>query len=144
MHPPHGPLPQRQPRILLRERRLGMIDLAVGPFPTLPQAVRRRRLWLDGYTSLIRKAHPRLGPTPSLAAFRNERHVLIAREETHVHQGAERALLAVLPPAHVVLRDRALTGSRNRAPRDRPSPMSRQIHLKPFAMTVNRLPASAK
>jgi DNA-binding transcriptional LysR family regulator len=83
----------------------GDVDLVVGPFPVLSQAIRRRRLWMEGYISVARHAHPRLGSAPSLAAFRNERHVLVTPDGAHPHQAAERALLAALPHEHIVLRE---------------------------------------
>jgi DNA-binding transcriptional LysR family regulator len=96
---------QIEPERLRTKLESGEVDLVVGPFPVLPQAIRRRRLWMEGYISVTRPAHPRLNTTPSLAAFRSERHVLVTPEGAHPHQAAERVLLATLPRQQIALRE---------------------------------------
>jgi DNA-binding transcriptional LysR family regulator len=83
----------------------GDIDLAVGAFPALGQNTRRQRLFTEGYVSVTRQGHPRLGARPSLAAFCAERHVVVcAYEATHVHEELDRLLTAALPPANITMR----------------------------------------
>jgi DNA-binding transcriptional LysR family regulator len=83
----------------------GDIDLAIGPFPALGQTIRRQRLFTEGYVSVTRRGHPRLTARPSLAAFCEERHVVVsAYQATHVHQELDRLLTAALPPANIALR----------------------------------------
>ncbi len=90
----------------LRNRlEAGDIDLAVGPFPVLPQTIRRRRLWREGYISLARRDHPRLSPSPGLAAFCAERHILVTPAGAHPHRGVTSALLTTLPHEQIALRE---------------------------------------
>jgi DNA-binding transcriptional LysR family regulator len=96
---------QIEPERLSRKLEGGDIDLAVGPFPTLGRAVRRQRLFTEGYVSVTRDGHPRLTARPSLAAFCEERHVVVsAYEATHVHEELDRLLTAALPAANIALR----------------------------------------
>jgi DNA-binding transcriptional LysR family regulator len=83
----------------------GEIDLAIGPFPALGRTIRRRRLFTEGYVSVIRRDHPRLAANPTLAAFRDERHVVVsAYEAPHAHEELDRLLTAALPPENIALR----------------------------------------
>jgi DNA-binding transcriptional LysR family regulator len=90
----------------------GDIDLAVGAFPALGQTIRRQRLFTEGYVSVTRQGHPRLGARPSLAAFCAERHVVVcAYEATHVHAELEQLLTAALPPANIAIRVPGFVGA---------------------------------
>ena len=83
----------------------GEVDLAIGDFPPLVQNIRRQRLYTDGYTSLVRKEHPRIGTMSSKAAFLSESHVLVSASGTgHGHQRVERALEATIPARNIALR----------------------------------------
>jgi DNA-binding transcriptional LysR family regulator len=91
----------------------GLVDLAIGSFPSLTQGIRRHPLWTERYVSVFRKGHPRLqaasfaeGPTDAaLQGFVAEQHALVAAAGTgHEYASAERALEAVLPPDHIVCR----------------------------------------
>lgn len=83
----------------------GEVDLAVGDFPPLIQNIRRQRLYTDGYTSLARKQHPRIGTTPSRSAFLSESHVLVSASGTgHAHQKVERVLEFEIPARNIALR----------------------------------------
>jgi DNA-binding transcriptional LysR family regulator len=83
----------------------GDIDLAIGPFPALGRSVRRQRLFTEGYVSVIRRNHPRLTANPTLAEFREERHVVVsAYEAPHAHEELDRLLTTALPSANIALR----------------------------------------
>ena len=65
----------------------------------------RQRLFTEGYVSVIRRDHPRLPANPTLAAFREERHVVVsAYEAPHAHEELDRLLTAALPSANIALR----------------------------------------
>jgi DNA-binding transcriptional LysR family regulator len=96
---------QIDPQRLLPKFEAGDIDLAIGPFPALGQTIRRQRLYAEGYTSVARLGHPRLGAQPSLTAFRAERHVVVsAYAAADVHERLERLLTEALPPENIALR----------------------------------------
>jgi DNA-binding transcriptional LysR family regulator len=96
---------QIDPERLLSKFEAGDIDLAVGPFPPLGQTIRRLRLYTEGYASVARLGHPRLGAQPSLAAFRAERHVIVSPYATaDVHRQLDRLLTEILPPENIALR----------------------------------------
>ncbi len=83
----------------------GEVDLAVGDFPPLVRNIRRQRLYADGYLSLGRKQHPRIGSQPSRNEFVSERHVLVSASGTgHAHLSAERVIVRTIPPSNIVLR----------------------------------------
>lgn len=83
----------------------GEVDLLIGPFPDLPQSVRRQRLFDEGYVSVVRAGHPRMKRAPSLEAYLREQHVLVSAAGTgHAHAAAERALESVLPDANIAVR----------------------------------------
>jgi DNA-binding transcriptional LysR family regulator len=96
---------QIDPERLLLKLEAGDIDLAVGPFPPLGQTIRRQRLYAEGYMSVARLHHPRLGAQPSLTAFRAERHVIVAPyAAADVHRRLDRLLTDALPPENIALR----------------------------------------
>jgi DNA-binding transcriptional LysR family regulator len=95
---------QTDPQRLHAKLEAGEVDLAVGPFPALAQTIRRQRLWMEGYRSVVRNGHPRLGPRPTLSAYRNERHIVVAPAGPHPHQAMEKAVQKALPPESIALR----------------------------------------
>ncbi|MCB9760478.1 MAG: LysR family transcriptional regulator [Alphaproteobacteria bacterium] len=63
--------------------RQGAVDAAIGVFPEAPPEVRMRRLFTDGFVTVCRSDHPRLGDAKlSLDAFLAEPHVLVAPRGT--------------------------------------------------------------
>jgi DNA-binding transcriptional LysR family regulator len=90
------------------EHRLetGEADLAFGAFPKAARHLRRQRLYFDGYSSVLRKRHPRASKSRSRAGFLAERHILVTGSETGhaAHLTAQRVLSSAIAPAHVMLR----------------------------------------
>jgi DNA-binding transcriptional LysR family regulator len=90
------------------EHRLetGEADLAFGAFPKAARHLRRQRLYFDGYSSMLRKRHPRASKSRSRAGFLAERHILVTASETGhaAHLTAQRVLSAAILPANVMLR----------------------------------------
>src|SRR5258705_8652118 len=90
------------------EHRLetGEADLAFGAFPKAARYLRRQRLYFDGYSSVLRKRHPRAAKSLSRSGFLAERHILVTASETGhaAHRAAHRVLSSAIPPAQVILR----------------------------------------
>ena len=94
-----------QPEALHLERWLesGKLDFAMGSFPSIPEGIRRQRLWVERYVSVARSGHPRLASEPTMRAFAAEKHVLVSTAGAgHAHQVMQRALEAVIPRENVV------------------------------------------
>ncbi len=83
---------------VMEELRAGEVDLAIGIFPEAPPEMRARRLFTDGFVTVCRPEHPRLGPprkgegTLTLERFLEEGHLLVAPRGTPL--GTIDALLA--------------------------------------------------
>jgi len=90
------------------EHRLetGEADLAFGAFPKAARHLRRQRLYFDGYSSVVRKHHPRARRCQAGAGFLAERHILVTGSETGhaAHRTAHRVLSSAVAPANVMLR----------------------------------------
>ncbi|MBO9651320.1 MAG: LysR family transcriptional regulator [Variovorax sp.] len=83
----------------------GKADLAIGSYPMLTQGIRRQMLFSATYMSVMRREHPRLSKTPTVADFVAEKHVLVAAERTgHAMQIAQEALEAAIPPQNITIR----------------------------------------
>jgi DNA-binding transcriptional LysR family regulator len=84
----------------------GEADLAFGAFPKAARNLRRQRLYFDGYSSVVRKRHPRARKSRSAADFLAERHILVTGSETGhaAHRTAHRVLASMIAPANVMLR----------------------------------------
>jgi DNA-binding transcriptional LysR family regulator len=84
----------------------GEADLAFGAFPKAARYLRRQRLYFDGYSSVLRKRHPRASRCQSRSGFLAERHILVTGSETGhaAHRTAHRILSAAIAPANVMLR----------------------------------------
>jgi DNA-binding transcriptional LysR family regulator len=96
----------------------GVVDLAIGSFPTLTHGIRRHPLWMESYVTVFRHGHPRLdrssfviesgheqGPSPALMSFLAEQHALVSADGTgHDYAGGERALESILPRDQIVCR----------------------------------------
>ncbi|AUT61825.1 LysR family transcriptional regulator [Paraburkholderia terrae] len=83
----------------------GVIDIAIGSFPSLATGIRRLPLWTEHYACVTRGGHPRIGPTPTREAFIEETHVLVTAAGTgHEHLSVERLLEAHVPRQNIVCR----------------------------------------
>jgi DNA-binding transcriptional LysR family regulator len=84
----------------------GEADLAFGAFPKAARYLRRQRLYFDGYSSVLRRRHPRASRCQSRPGFLAERHILVTGSETGhaAHRTAHRILSAAIAPANVMLR----------------------------------------
>lgn len=84
----------------------GEADLAFGAFPQAARSLRRQRLYFDGYSSVMRRRHPRVSKCQSRSGFVAERHILVTGSETGhaAHRTAHRILSAAIAPANVMLR----------------------------------------
>ena len=84
----------------------GEADLAFGAFPKAARHLRRQRLYFDGYSSVMRKRHPRARKSQSLVGFLAERHILVTGSETGhaAHRTAHRVLASTIGPSNVMLR----------------------------------------
>jgi len=80
----------------------GEADLAFGAFPRAARHLRRQRLYFDGYSSVLRKRHPRASKSMSRSGFLAERHILVTGSETG--HAAHRVLSSAIAPANVMLR----------------------------------------
>jgi len=87
-----------QPRL-----EAGEADVAVGYFPEAANALRRQRLYADGYLSAARRDHPRLGALTTEPGFWAERHVLMATPGAGraANRQLDQILAARLGQAHV-------------------------------------------
>jgi DNA-binding transcriptional LysR family regulator len=91
---------------LLAKLESGSVDLAVGAFPSLMNGIRRRRLYTEGYLTLLHKEHPQADHIRLRKGFVSARHVLVTSSNTG-HAGsqiAERAIEALIPPKNIALR----------------------------------------
>jgi len=83
----------------------GKVDLAIGSYPSLTQGIRRQRLFMATFMSLVRKGHPRLTMEPTLEDFAAEQHVLVSASGTgHGFEKAEHALEAAIPAHQFTVR----------------------------------------
>lgn len=84
----------------------GEADLAFGAFPRAARHLRHQRLYFDGYSSVVRKRHPRVRKCQSLPGFLAERHILVTGSETGhaAHGTAHRVLSSTIASSNVMLR----------------------------------------
>ena len=83
----------------------GKVDFAMGSFPSLTKAIRRKPLWVERYVCVVREGHPRISRDPTLAEFAREKHVLVSTIGTgHAHHLAERAIEAAVPDENIICR----------------------------------------
>jgi DNA-binding transcriptional LysR family regulator len=83
----------------------GLVDFAIGFFPTLEQGIRRHPLWVETFASVVREDHPRKASLASTEAFAREKHALVSAAGTgHGYQTAEKILEDVIPPQNIVCR----------------------------------------
>ncbi|MEX3859510.1 LysR family transcriptional regulator [Paraburkholderia sp. BR10923] len=83
----------------------GLVDLAIGSFPSLTMGIRRVPLWTESYVSVTRRDHPRIGSHPSKADFIAEKHALVSALGTgHEHLAVERLIESEVPSRNIVCR----------------------------------------
>ncbi|QBQ99849.1 LysR family transcriptional regulator [Paraburkholderia pallida] len=83
----------------------GLIDIAIGSFPSLTTGIRRLPLWQETFACVTRSDHPRIGARPTHEAFISEKHVLVSAVGTgHEHLSVERLLESHVPRENIVCR----------------------------------------
>lgn len=84
----------------------GEADIALGAFPQEVGRLRRQKLYVDSYVSVVREGHPRLGLLERPDVFLRERHVLVTASSTGhaAHAQLEKVLLGRLAPENIQLR----------------------------------------
>jgi DNA-binding transcriptional LysR family regulator len=83
----------------------GLVDLAIGSFPSLATGIRRVPLWMESYVSVTRKGHPGIGQEPSKEDFISQKHALVSAVGTgHEHLSAERLIEAAIAEQNIVCR----------------------------------------
>lgn len=93
---------QCEPRELELQLEQGRIDLVLGSFPQLLNNIHHRPLWLENYSTVMRRGHP-CGGKLDADTFTIQRHVLVSMADTnHNYAAAGRILADMLPPAAVL------------------------------------------
>jgi DNA-binding transcriptional LysR family regulator len=84
----------------------GEADIVLGAFPREVGSLRRQKLYVAPYASVVRKGHPRLNRLSELDAFLRERHIIVtASSAGHAaHRQLDEALTSRLDPERVQLR----------------------------------------
>ena len=84
----------------------GEADVAIGVFPGAASTVRRQRLYVDTYVSVVRKGHPRRDKLVRPEAFLKERHVVVTSSHAGhaAHRMIEQAFAAALDSDRVLVR----------------------------------------
>jgi DNA-binding transcriptional LysR family regulator len=84
----------------------GEADIALGAFPSAAPTMRRQRLYSDGYVSVVRKAHPRLGKLTKATSFLSERHIVVTSSNTGhaAHRALEQVFSSKLEHDRVLVR----------------------------------------
>ncbi len=91
-------------KTLPEELKSGAVDVAVGAFPALENAIHCRRLYTENYVCLVRAGNPLLSRPLTREAFLAASHVVVSATVLgHIHGLVEQALLNLLPPASVKL-----------------------------------------
>ncbi|QKH36864.1 LysR family transcriptional regulator [Achromobacter pestifer] len=89
---------------LPEELKSGAVDVAVGAFPALENAIRCRRLYTEQYVCLVRSGNPILSSPLTQARFLEASHIVVSAGVLgHIHGRAEQALLGMLPASAVKL-----------------------------------------
>ena len=84
----------------------GEADLALGAYAKAPRDLRRQLLYSDGYSSVVRRDHPKRARLARLAEFRAARHILVTASDTghSAHQVAQHSIEATIAADHMLLR----------------------------------------
>jgi len=90
----------------------GEADIALGAFPREIGQLRRQKLYVDPYVSVVRSGHPRINRLKRADAFLRERHILVTASTTGhaAHEQLEKALLDQLAPESIRLRVPSFVG----------------------------------
>jgi len=83
----------------------GEADLALGALPRAAGHLRRQRLYSDGYTSVVRRNHPRPAAVRTRRGFLEEKHVLVTASETGhaAHLETQRVLTRAIARTNILL-----------------------------------------
>ncbi|TWT05942.1 LysR family transcriptional regulator [Reyranella sp. CPCC 100927] len=84
----------------------GEADVAIGVFPAAAPTIRRQRLYIDKYVSVVRGGHPRREKLVRADAFLRERHVMVTSSHTGhaAHRMIEQAFADALDADRVLVR----------------------------------------
>jgi DNA-binding transcriptional LysR family regulator len=83
----------------------GLVDFAIGFFPSLDQGIRRHPLWVESFASVVRSDHPRIAELGTVEGFAAEKHALVSGAGTgHGYQGSEKLLEEVIPARNIICR----------------------------------------
>jgi DNA-binding transcriptional LysR family regulator len=84
----------------------GEADLAIGAYPKAPRGLRHQHLYYDGYLSVARKDHPKLGTLNKRSGFRAARHVVVVASDTGhaAHRLVQQALEAEVAAENIIIR----------------------------------------
>lgn len=78
----------------------GRIDLAIGPFPRMPDGIYQQRLFDDDYVCLVRARHPLLRRTLDAEAYRAAEHLVVSTAgSAHAFSPLVEATIEALVPA---------------------------------------------
>jgi DNA-binding transcriptional LysR family regulator len=102
---------QCDPRELEQQMEQGHIDLALGSFPQLLTNIHQRPLWLETYSTIMRRGHP-CEHKLDHEAFAAQRHILVAMGDTnHEYAAAGRILDDFLPSTAILCRVPSFTAA---------------------------------
>jgi DNA-binding transcriptional LysR family regulator len=84
----------------------GEADIAFGAFPREVGGLRRQKLYVDPYVSVVRRGHPRLDRLSRPDELLRERHIMVTASSTGhaAHEQLERAMMSKLDPDLVYVR----------------------------------------
>ena len=83
----------------------GQVDLAAGSYPTLIRGIKRQRLFVTNYVSLVKKGRPHRPDCASFAAFTDDDHVIVtALGASYEMKVVEEALESVIPTDRIIAR----------------------------------------
>ena len=93
-------------RHVFEKLETGEADIALGDFSKEVGSLRRQKLYVDPYLSVVRKGHPRLARLTELDAFLEERHIIVTASSVvlNTHRQLEDALTSRLDPERIQLR----------------------------------------
>jgi DNA-binding transcriptional LysR family regulator len=79
----------------------GRVDLAIGPFPRMPDGVYQQRLFDDDYVCLVRARHPLLRRPLDAETYRHAEHLVVSTAgSAHAFSPLVEATIAALVPAN--------------------------------------------
>lgn len=93
-------------RVVSSKLESGEADIALGVFPRESGKLRRQKLYVDTFVSVVRKNHPRLASMKQPDGFVRERHILVTASSTGhgAHEQLEKVLLSRIAPERIQLR----------------------------------------